>query len=129
VEVRIALDTTRYDDLVTGSTDVADIVERAELVFVPFVVLGELRAGFAAGKRVAENERVLKRFLMKDGIEVLFADTQTTTSYAHVYAQLRKQGTPIPTNDMWIAALVIQHDLLLCSRDAHFDKVAQVSRV
>ena len=59
---------------------------------------------------------------------MLFADEQTTFHYARIFRQLREQGTPIPTNDIWIAALVQQHDLLLCSRDAHFDVLPQLGR-
>jgi tRNA(fMet)-specific endonuclease VapC len=127
--MRVALDSNRYDDLITGSRDVATIVETAEAVFLPFVVVGELRAGFAAGKRHSENERLLRRFLMKDDVEILFADEQTTHHYAAAFAQLRGQGTPIPTNDLWIAALVLQHDLALCTRDRHFDRLPQLPRV
>ncbi len=127
--MRIALDSNRYDDLVTGDETVAEIVETADAVYLPFVVVGELRAGFAAGVRQAENERLLRRFLMKDDVEILFADEQTTYHYASAYAQLRRMGTPIPTNDLWIAALVLQHDLSLCSRDRHFDHLAQLPRV
>jgi tRNA(fMet)-specific endonuclease VapC len=127
--VKVALDSNRYDDLVTGDRSVADIVETADEVFLPFVVVGELRAGFAAGTRQAENERLLRRFLLKDGISVLVPDEQTTHHYAGAYAQLRRQGTPIPTNDLWIAALVLQHDLVLCTRDRHFDRLAQIPRV
>jgi tRNA(fMet)-specific endonuclease VapC len=127
--MRVALDSNRYDDLITGSRDVAEIVETADAVYLPFIVVGELRAGFAAGTRQAENERLLRRFLMKDDIEILFADEQTTHHYASAFAQLRRQGTPIPTNDLWIAALVLQHDLALCTRDRHFDKLAQIPRV
>jgi tRNA(fMet)-specific endonuclease VapC len=127
--MRVAVDANRYDDLLTGDRTVADVLETAEVVFLPFVVIAELRAGFAAGKRKAENERFLRQLLLKPGVEILFADEQTTHHYAAVYAQLRKQGTPIPTNDMWIAALVLQHDLCLCSRDPHFDRLAQIPRV
>jgi tRNA(fMet)-specific endonuclease VapC len=126
--MNIALDSKRYDDLVTGDVRVADIVETADAVFVPFIVVGELRAGFVAGNRQAENERLLRLFLLKEGIELLFADEQTTHHYGAVYAQLRRQGTPIPTNDMWIAALALQHDLVLCTRDRHFDNLPQIPR-
>ena len=127
--MRIALDTNRYTDLCRGETDVVEKVELAEVVYLPFVVLGELRAGFRVGKFGAENEKVLRQFLMTDGVETLYADDTTTTHYAAVYRQLREQGTPIPTNDMWIAALVVQHDLMLCHRDRHFDRLSQISRV
>jgi len=105
------------------------LLEEAEAIVVPFVVLGELRAGFAHGRREAENERILRGFLLKDGVGVLFADDQTTHHYASVFRQLRKQGTPIPTNDMWLAALVLQHNLALHARDKHFDQLPQLVRV
>ena len=63
------------------------------------------------------------------GVEVFFADEQTTHHYANLYRQLRQQGTPIPTNDIWIAALVVQHDLALHARDKHFDFLPQLVRV
>jgi tRNA(fMet)-specific endonuclease VapC len=75
---------------------------------LPFIVLGELRAGFAVGTQGPRNEGVLRRFLLKSRVSVLYADDQTTHHYAAIYRQLRKQGTAIPTNDMWIAALVLQ---------------------
>ena len=97
-------------------------------MWLPFIVLGELRAGFAVGSQGPHNEAVLGRFLMKPGIGVLFGDEQTTHHYAAIYRQMRKQGTPIPTNDMWIAALALQHSLVLCDRDAHFDSLPQLTR-
>ena len=127
--MRVALDTNRYVDLCRGVAGVADGLETAEAVLLPFVVLAELRAGFAVGSKGAENERVLRRFLMKDGVSVLYPDEQTTRAYANVFRQLRAQGTPIPTNDIWIAVLVLQHDLVLCARDAHFEHLPQIARV
>ncbi len=104
-------------------------VELAEQVWLPFIVLGELRAGFAAGSQGPRNEAVLRRFLLKSGVGVLYADGQTTHHYAAIYQQLRKQGTPIPTHDMWIAALVLQHSLVLFARDTHFEVLPQLTRV
>jgi tRNA(fMet)-specific endonuclease VapC len=126
--MKLVLDSNRYDDLLTGDETVAEVVETADEIHLPFIVIGELRAGFAAGSRSVDNERLLRRFLLKDGVEILFADEQTTHHYAAVYAQLRRQGTPIPTNDMWIAALALQHDLVLCTRDRHFDRLRQIPR-
>ncbi len=126
--MRIALDTNRYVDLCRGSAETVTLLEEAEAIMLPFVVIGELRAGFAHGRRQAENERILRRFLLKDGVRVLFADDQTTHHYASVFRQLRKQGTPIPTNDMWLAALVLQHNLALHARDKHFDHLPQMVR-
>ena len=127
--VRLALDTNRYTDLCRGSAEVVQAVESADEVWLPFIVLGELRAGFAVGTQGPRNEAILRRFLLKQGVAVLYADEQTTYHYANLYRQLRKQGTPMPTNDMWIAALVLQHSLALCDRDAHFDALPQLTRV
>ena len=127
--MRVALDTNRYVDLCKGVGETVALLEEAETVVLPFVVLGELRAGFALGRRQVDNERVLRRFLVKPGVTVLFADDQTTHHYASVFRQLRKQGTPIPTNDMWLAALVLQHNLALHARDEHFDRLPQLVRV
>jgi tRNA(fMet)-specific endonuclease VapC len=129
VAVKLALDTNRYTDLCRGVTSVVETVELADEVWLPFIVLGELRAGFAVGTQGPHNEAILRRFLLKAGVGVLYADEQTTHHYAAIYRQLRKQGTPIPTNDMWIAALALQHSLALCDRDAHFDALPQLTRV
>jgi tRNA(fMet)-specific endonuclease VapC len=129
VAVRLALDTNRYTDLCRGNVPVVETVELADEVWLPFIVLGELRAGFGVGSQGPRNEAVLRRFLLKSGVRVLYPDEQTTHHYAGIYRQLRAQGTPIPTNDMWIAALVLQHSLVLFARDTHFDTLPQLTRV
>jgi tRNA(fMet)-specific endonuclease VapC len=127
--VRLALDTKRYVDLCKGVEETARLVSTAEAVLLPFVVVAELMAAFLLGKRAAENERVLRRFLLKPGVSVLYPDDQTTHHYAAAYRQLRLQRTPIPMNDVWIAALVLQHNLRLHDRDRHFDDLPQIVRV
>ncbi len=127
--MKVAVDTNRYVDLCRGLRGTVALLEEADAVIFPFVVIGELRAGFANGRRQVDNERVLRRILLKDGVEVVYPDEQTTHHYATVFRQLRTQGTPIPTNDMWIAALVLQHNLALHARDAHFDHLPQIARV
>lgn len=127
--MRVALDTNRYVDLCKGVEETSRLVATAEKVFLPFVVVAELRAGFTLGRRAAENERVLRRFLLKDGVEVLYADDQTTLHYAGLFRQLRLGGTPIPTNDIWISAMVLQSNIVLHDRDRHFDKIPQLVRV
>lgn len=127
--MRLVIDSNRYSDFGLGVGEVAETLEMAMEVFVPFIVLGELRAGFSVGKRGVENERILGRFLRRPGVRVLLADDQTTRQYAAIYRQLRHQGTPIPTNDMWIAALTLQHSLCLYARDHHFDHLPQLQRI
>jgi tRNA(fMet)-specific endonuclease VapC len=127
--VRLAIDTNRYRDLCDGKRDVVERLETAEAIFVPFVVLAELRAGFAAGTKGQANERVLHRFLAQPSVEVLHSTEATTRSYAGLYRQLRAQGTPIPTNDLWIAAIVIEHGLALYTRDQHFQALPQLDLI
>ena len=126
--MKLALDANRYTDLCRGDGSVVEAMELADEVWLPFIVLGELRAGFAVGSQGPRNEAVLRRFLLKPGVGVLYPDDQTTHHYAAIYRQLSQQGTPIPTNDMWIAALVLQHSLVLYTRDAHFDALPQLTR-
>jgi tRNA(fMet)-specific endonuclease VapC len=129
VALRVALNTNTYVDLCKGVKGTVQLLEEAEAIMLPFVVLGELRAGFAHGRRQGENELTLRRFLLQEGVRVVFADEQTTHHYASVFRQLRKQGTPIPTNDIWLAALVLQHNFALHARDRHFDHLPQIVRV
>ena len=129
MEVKILVNTNRSRDFVAKEPVTVDRLELADKVFLPVISLGELRAGFICGTAARSNEAVLTQFLNKPRVAVLHADDNTTHHYARLFYQLRKQGTPIPTNDMWIAALAVQHDLFLFSRDAHFDHLPQLARV
>jgi tRNA(fMet)-specific endonuclease VapC len=127
--MRVALDTNRYSDLARGDRALADRLERAEAVLLPFVVVAELRAGFALGTRARGNETTLAKFLRRPAVAVLWPDDQTLHHYAAIYRQLRGQGTPIPTHDLWIAALCLQHELVLATRDSHFEHLPQLERI
>ena len=126
--MKFLIDTNRYSDFARGVTDVVERLATAETVYVPFVVVAELRAGFRCGTVSRKNEQVLTKFLENRRVRVLYADDMTTQCYADVYSQVRAQGTPIPTNDIWIAALAIQHSLPLYTRDDHFKNVRQLAR-
>jgi tRNA(fMet)-specific endonuclease VapC len=126
--VKLALDTNAYTAATRGDARTVALLRTADRIFLPFVVLAELRAGFASGSSGRRNEAMLGRFLNSPRAAILFADEQTTHHYASVFAQLRRQGTPIPTNDIWIAAIVVQHDLALLTGDAHFERLPQITR-
>jgi predicted nucleic acid-binding protein len=127
--MRLLIDSNRYRDLCAGAPEVLRLIQRAQEIRLPVVVLGELRAGFACGTRGRENERVLLRFLNSPRVQVLYADDTTTQHYANLLRQLRTQGTPIPSNDLWVAALAVQHGLTLLSRDEHFAHLPQLQIV
>ncbi len=124
--MRLAIDTNRYRDFCEGDDAARHVFQTADKILMPLPVLAELRAGFACGTFAAENERTLTRFLDRPRVEVLRPDEQTTFHYGRLYTQLRRQGTPVPTNDLWIAALVVQHRLSLYTRDAHFQHLPQI---
>lgn len=127
--MRILIDSNRFIDFCAGEMDVVDAFEQAALVVVPFIVLAEIRVGAQSIKRADAQVRILGELLQQPGVRVVQSSDSTTHHYAALYARLRKAGTPIPTNDLWIAALAIEHELLLYSRDAHFDLIPSIPRL
>lgn len=127
--MKLILDTNRYRDLDQAVSEVLETVRQASEVCLPFVVLAELHAGFRGGSKRLENERRLNKFLAQPGVRVLWPDEPTVDMVADLSVELKKQGTPIPTHDIWIAALAIQHRFALYSRDKHFDHLPQLARV
>ena len=123
----LVIDTSRLVDFFKGDETVRLILQAQHDIRVPFAVLGELRAGFLCGTRSLENERLLSRFLNSKRVQVEFADEDTSHHYARIFKTLRSRGTPIPTNDLWIASLCIQHNRPLLTRDQHFEKIPQLA--
>lgn len=126
--MNIVIDTNRYRDFCDHEPIALDQVQIADHIFLSYISLAELRAGFLCGSRARENERILNRFLNSPRVSVLYPTEQTIRHYAQIFYQLRQQGTPIPTNDIWIAALVIENNLTFFSRDQHFDHLPQLPR-
>jgi tRNA(fMet)-specific endonuclease VapC len=118
--MRILIDTNCYSEFDGGNWDTIQRLQTAEEVWIPVIVLGELYAGFELGTQKEQNEKQLATFLNEPTVGVLVPDHETARRYGQVFQSLRRQGTPIPTNDVWIAALALQHDLLLDSADKHF---------
>jgi tRNA(fMet)-specific endonuclease VapC len=127
--VRILLDTNSLTDVFRGDAALIRTVESATDVWLPFIAVAEIKAGFLVGKRSAANEALLLAFLQLPHVDVAYADHETTEIYARLFLQLRRAGTPIPTNDLWIASLAVQHQLCLVSRDRHFDKLPQLLKM
>ena len=126
--MRIAVDTNRITDLFRGDAAFAELLGTADEIWIPFIVLGELRAGFLGGTQHKGNDALLSALLSKPTVDVLLPSRETAEHYGRLFVQLKRAGTPIPDNDLWIAALVLQHDLALCSRDGHFDRIPQLLR-
>jgi tRNA(fMet)-specific endonuclease VapC len=127
-EVNVALDTNRLTDLFQGDAALADRLGSCDEVWLPLPVLGEIKAGFLGGSQQRRNEILLREFLAKPTVGVLLPDRETAEQYARLFVQLKRAGTPIPDNDLWIAALALQHDVVLITRDKHFEKIPQLLR-
>jgi tRNA(fMet)-specific endonuclease VapC len=128
VEVRVALDTNRLTDLFQGDDALAERLGLCDEVWIPLVVLAEIKAGFLGGTERHRNEILLRKLLSKTTVGVLLPDRETAEHYARLFVQLKRAGTPVPDNDLWIAALALQHDLQLITRDKHFEKIPQLLR-
>ncbi|MEO8597474.1 MAG: type II toxin-antitoxin system VapC family toxin [Candidatus Solibacter sp.] len=126
--MRVAIDTNRLTDLLRGDARFAEYLGACDEVWIPLIVLGELKAGFQGGTQRHRNEALLQRFLAKATVSVLLPGRETAEHYARVFVQLKRAGTPVPDNDLWIAALALEHDLTLITRDRHFDRIPQLPR-
>ena len=123
---RLTLDTSAYSAFIRGHSELTAALEEAEQIHVSPIVLGELYAGFRGGNRRVENERRLLRFLSSPGVSIPVIDDETARAYAEILNFLRNAGTPIPTNDIWIAAGAMQHGLRVLTTDVHYKRVPQV---
>ena len=123
---RICLDTSAYSHFKRGDFSAVDLVSHAREMGIPAVMLGELRTGFLLGARADENEKELQQFLLNPAVQILQVDEETASIYAQIMVDLRRSGTPLPTNDIWIAALAAQRGLTVVSYDSHFLQIPRV---
>jgi tRNA(fMet)-specific endonuclease VapC len=114
------LDTSAYSHFQRGDAQVVTLIDEAEWLGMPTIALGELRVGFCAGRHRDRNEAQLDEFLASSVVEVLAVDAQATRHYAAIVAELRRAATPLPTNDIWIAATAARHGGTVLTYDEHF---------
>jgi predicted nucleic acid-binding protein len=123
----VILDTNGLSAFAEGDSALEPILRTAAQVAIPVIVLGEYRYGISHSRQRAHYERWLDEYL--PDFRILDVDERTTIFYSAVRAELKKAGTPIPANDIWIAALCRQYSLPLISRDRHFDAVRGITRL
>ena len=121
------LDTNALSSFLDGDTRLGEILKRQARAAIPVIVLGEFRYGIAESRHRRSYEAWLDTELQN--FEVLPITDETSITYAQVRVALKRAGTPIPANDVWIAALGLQHRLSILSRDTHFDAVDGIRRV
>jgi len=120
------LDTSAYSAFLRGHDELLLALQRVDRVVLTPIVLGELGAGFRAGGRLKKNTAELRRFLGTPRVSVVPLDAETAERYAVILHGLRQAGTPIPTNDVWIAASAMQHGLRVLTTDAHYTRIPQI---
>ncbi|MDF1536933.1 MAG: type II toxin-antitoxin system VapC family toxin [bacterium] len=123
---KVLLDTSAYSALFRGSDQAKGILQEVAEVALNPVIIGELLSGFSGGRFEAKNRRFLDDFMLTPRVRVYPVDLDTSERYAAIWSHLRSQGTPIPTNDLWIAASAMQHGLTVLTADRHFQNVPQV---
>ncbi len=121
--MRISLDTNAYANLGKGSESLLSLLETAECIWISAVALGELYAGFRIGSRHEQNVKELVRFLDEPDVNIVEIDHNVADRYGALVKILRENGTPIPTNDIWIAAVALETGSRLVTYDKHFDVV------
>ena len=122
--MKIMLDTNAYVGFKRNTAEAVEIIVKAELIVFSPVVIGELMFGFRNGTRFKENMDDLDRFLNHEAVDLLPVGKITSDRYSRIAVKLRQQGTPIPTNDIWIAAQAMEQGAELITSDQHFDKIS-----
>jgi len=120
---RVLIDTNIYSELLRGNKFVVDLLKKPEVIAFSVISIAELLSGFKNGGREKENLEELDQFLYSPRVFVYDIDIETSEFYAKIYDELKNSGDPIPTNDLWIAALTLQHGTRLFTLDKHFKKV------
>jgi len=123
---RYCLDTSAYSQFQRGQEEVVRLVDAAAWVGLPSVVLGELWTGFLQGEQRNRNESELAAFLAHDVVEEITVDHSVSRHYAEILVALRGRGTPLPTNDIWVAACAAQTGATVLTFDGHFAAIERV---
>jgi tRNA(fMet)-specific endonuclease VapC len=122
----VILDTNALSAFVDGDAGVGEVLRRQARAAIPVIVLGEFRYGIAESRHRAAYEAWLESQLPH--FDILAITDETAIAYAALRVALKRSGRPIPANDAWIAALALQHQLPVLSRDQHFDVVPDLER-
>jgi len=121
--VRIALDANAYSELTRGHRGVGSLVRHSKRVLLPAIVAGELLYGFRHGSRFEENWARFEAFMESPIVSLIPVTLTTADRFARIAASLKRKGTPIPTNDIWIAAQAMEAGADLLSSDPHFGAI------
>ena len=123
---RILIDTNIYSSAMRGDTEVVRLLRRVSHIGISSISVGELLSGFKGGNKEQKNRKELDIFLDSPRVALYPVTQETAEHYSSVLNRLKQKGTPIPTNDIWIAATALQHGLPLYTLDKHFSHVEEL---
>ena len=119
----LLIDTNIYTSALKGDYETITVLQRANKIIICTITLGELLSGFKAGNKEKKNREELAEFLDTPRVQIYGIDENTAEFYSEVLNNLKKKGKPIPTNDIWIAAVAFQYGLNLFTKDNHFKHI------
>ncbi|MCL4513710.1 MAG: type II toxin-antitoxin system VapC family toxin [Candidatus Eremiobacteraeota bacterium] len=125
--IRTLIDTSAYSSFMRGNPTFKQAVQKIDAIYFNPIVIGELLTGFLKGKRREENKKELDVFLSSPRVKILEINEETGEKYAVILNALWKAGTPVPTNDIWIAASAMQYGLRVLTSDMHYGKIPQIT--
>jgi len=120
---QILMDTNGYVAYMRNRPGAVELVRSVDRIAMNTIIMGELLAGFLLGNQERRNRQALNGFLDSTRVCILPLDTETSEYYARIYKQLRQDGMPIPTNDLWIAATALRHGYAVFTYDRHFSAI------
>jgi len=119
----VLLDTNAYSGYLSGDKRVLEVLVNADIVYMSAIIIGELYAGFYGGSKINENKTLLETFLSKSTVNILEVTLATSELFGEIKNKLKEMGNPLPVNDIWIAAHVMQTNSTLITFDSHFKKI------
>jgi len=117
------IDTNIYIEYLRGNEEVKDILDFADIVAFSVISVGEIFTGFYLSENEKKYFSEIEEFFNSSRLLIYDVDSETAEFYAKIVSELKSSGSPIPTNDIWIAALALQHGIKLLTMDNHFKKV------
>ncbi len=121
---KILLDTNAISSLLRGDEKVLEEIIGADRVYISIFVLGELFSGFKGGNKEKENSLLIKDFISKPTVKIINGTIETAEIFSEIKNQLKLKGTPLPINDIWIAAHSIETGSVLITYDKHFNHIS-----
>ena len=123
---RYCLDTSAYIRFLRGDAETVEAIDGASWIGFPVITLGELHTGYSITGNRPEGLQRMRDFLAHPVVEIIVADDEVARAYGRFVAELRKAGTPLPSNDVWIAACAARTSSVVLTHDAHFTRIAQI---